>query len=150
LSLVLAGCMQTSERTTASIISIDHNLTYDQALRKNMSKAMRESRENPEDPAPHYMLGRGYLIENKLEDAQKEFELIIELSPGSAGAHYELGMIYARRGQCEKAIESMKTSVKLKPDYSEAHYTLARLYEKIGDYEKAAMHNEAYHDSKSQ
>jgi Flp pilus assembly protein TadD len=148
--LVAPGCIQSSERTTNSIIAIDHSLTYGRGLQRKMVKARKAVRDNPDDPAPHVYLGNAYLFQNNLAAAEAEFRTVLSLSPKSAGAYYKLGRISTRRGKLDAALEHFQHAVELKPDYPEAHDALAHLYEKLGNFEKAAIHHNAHLEARKQ
>lgn len=49
------------------------------------------------------LLGLIYLDENKLDDAQKEFEGILQKNKNSGDAYYGLGVIYEKKGELVKA-----------------------------------------------
>ena len=144
LFLLAAGCVQTKERSTAEIITVDPSLTYDRGLQKAMARARKAVRDTPDDPAPHYLLGQAYLMQNDPKAAEAEFRTLLALSPDSAGAYYELGRISARRGRYEVALAQLNRAVQLKPTFADAHFALARLHEKLGDFQKASAHSTAY------
>jgi Tfp pilus assembly protein PilF len=144
--LLAAGCVNTSEHTTGSMITIDQSLTYGHGLDSQMTKARQAIREAPADPAPHYMLAKAYLLRKDVEAAEVEFRAIIELSPGSAGPYYELARIKASRGNDADALKLLSQAIELKPDFPEAHHALARVYERLGNAEKARIHQEVYLD----
>lgn len=144
LLLLTASCVQSKEHIDRETLAIDHTRTYGAALHQNLEDARSAVRDNPDDPAPHYFLAQTYLLQNRLDEAEKEFKIILALSPRSSGAHYELARINTRRGRYDTALEQLNRAVELEPRFIQAHFALARLYEKFGDMEKAKLHQEAY------
>jgi tetratricopeptide (TPR) repeat protein len=51
----------------------------------------------------HLLLGQIYTDEGNLDDAQKEFDTILEKNENSADAHYGLGVLYEKQGDLVKA-----------------------------------------------
>jgi Tfp pilus assembly protein PilF len=141
------GCVQTSEQTTHSRITIDNSLTYGKGLQENFNEARKATRENPGDPAPHYFLARTYMLQGNLDAAEVELRIIIGLSPESTAPYYELARIYTARNDYNTAIGTLESALRLDPDFAEAHYALARLYEKLGNPEQVTIHQEAYRNS---
>lgn len=61
----------------------------------------------------HVMLGQIYTDEKKYEDAQKEFELVLENNQNSADAHYGLGVLYELQGDTAKARSEWRQCIKI-------------------------------------
>ncbi len=59
-------------------------------------------------PEHHVSSGLKLLKKNYLQDAQREFELALQLDPSYTEAHRGLGLAYAREGKFEPALESMR------------------------------------------
>jgi tetratricopeptide (TPR) repeat protein len=57
----------------------------------------------PQDPKIHDRLGQAYSAQNKLADAQREFEAAIALVPDNAAYHYLLGRVFHQQGEEQKA-----------------------------------------------
>lgn len=144
LLLLACGCVRTSEHTASSGITIDQSLTYGRGLDSQIAKAREAVRENPADPAPHYLLAKAYLMRNNLDGAEMEFRTIIKLSPDSAGGYYELARIRASKGDDAGALRLLSRAIELKPEFPEAHHAIARVYERLGNSEKARIHHEMY------
>lgn len=145
--LMVAGCVQTDEHTQQTIITIDPGLTYGMALPKGIAEARKAILINPDDPAPHYYLGKAFVHQNNIEAAEAEFQTIIALSPNSAGAYYELASINVKRGDCEHALEHLKRAIQLKPRFPAAHKLARHVYEMLGNFDKADYHHNAYLES---
>jgi tetratricopeptide (TPR) repeat protein len=53
---------------------------------------------DPKFPDPHLQLGILLALNEKYEDAAREFQQAIRLKPDLADAHYRLGQAYSRTG----------------------------------------------------
>ena len=62
-----------------------------------------------------YLLGSLFLEDNKIEEAAKEFNIILEKDSTSADAHYGLGVIYELQGDMIKARAEWRRALKLDP-----------------------------------
>ncbi len=67
----------------------------------------------PDDYLIRYSLGLGYFFLRKMDEAQVEFEKVIEINPRYANAYLNLASIYERKGEISKAIENLETAVNL-------------------------------------
>jgi tetratricopeptide (TPR) repeat protein len=84
----------------------------------------------------HHIRGyAGKYFEN-YEETIKEFDRVIELEPGYAGAYYNRGCIN-REGDKKRAIRDFSKAIKLKSDYAEAYNNRGSLHEDIGNYKQA-------------
>jgi tetratricopeptide (TPR) repeat protein len=72
----------------------------------------------------HYELGSLFLNEQKLVEAQSEFDTIIEKDPNSADAHYGLGVIYENQGDLIRARAEWRKAIKLDPVHAGARAKL--------------------------
>jgi len=63
----------------------------------------------------HRNLGLGYLEENRLSEAQKEFEALIKSVPDEAMPHANLGLGYLRNNDLTNAESELKQAIKLDP-----------------------------------
>jgi tetratricopeptide (TPR) repeat protein len=72
----------------------------------------------------HYELGTLFLAEQKLSEAQSEFNTIIEKDPNSADAHYGLGVIYETQGDLIRARAEWRKALKLDPVHAGARAKL--------------------------
>ncbi|MBI4788308.1 MAG: tetratricopeptide repeat protein [Chloroflexi bacterium] len=71
----------------------------------------RAAKDNP-DATSHFNLGSAYYVAHNLDDALREFQQAVALSPGLDHAHYYLGVIYKARGDQGKAREELEKVVK--------------------------------------
>src|SRR5262245_28913183 len=63
----------------------------------------------------HRNLGLGYLEENRLSEAQKEFQILIASVPDEAMPHANLGLAYLRNNDLTHAESELKEAIKLDP-----------------------------------
>lgn len=73
-----------------------------------------------------------YLRQKKFSAAEDVYKLILDLSPGDAGAHFYLGNIYDELKEPDKVEEELKKAIALNPDYAEALNYLGYLYTEAG------------------
>jgi tetratricopeptide (TPR) repeat protein len=67
-----------------------------------------------------FMLGEVYIQEGRLEDAQRQFELIIDSNPKSAEAHYQLGRVYDLMGDTVRARSEWRKTIQIDPNHAGA------------------------------
>jgi tetratricopeptide (TPR) repeat protein len=101
---------------------------------------------NPNAPGAHVGLGRAILNGSKdqqaVEEASREFERELALSPENAVAEFELGEIAREHGQLDKAREHLSRAVHYNQDFFEARIALGRLLLKQGKAREAIAHLE--------
>ncbi len=69
--------------------------------------------EYPDDFLIRYSLGLGYFFLRRMDEAQREFEKVIELNPRYANTYLNLASIYEMRNEIALAIESLEMAVSL-------------------------------------
>ena len=101
---------------------------------------------SPGAPGAHYGLGRAILNGPKdpqaIDEAAREFERELAISPANATAEFELGEIARERGQMDAARDHFLKAVRHNPDLFEAQIGLARLFLKQGSPRDAVRHLE--------
>ena len=60
-------------------------------------------KEDPDDSFMNYALGLEYVKENKLEQAIKLFQKVLEIDADYVACYYQLGRVYQLTGDIEKA-----------------------------------------------
>jgi glycosyltransferase involved in cell wall biosynthesis len=78
-----------------------------------------------------------YLIENKLEEAEKLLRELVEREPGNWGSQSNLGIIYSKKGEYNKAIRKFEKAINLNPNFASAYFNLGVVYKTKGKYNKA-------------
>ncbi len=74
-------------------------------------------------------LGLAFLEENKLQEAEEQFQKLIELAPEEVLGYANLGLVYMRMGQYEQAEEQLKKALEVVPDDPDIRLNLAEVYE---------------------
>ena len=85
----------------------------------------------------HAAAGERALAEGRYADAEREFETLRRLSPGTAEVHAQLGLIYFQEGKFEAAVPTLREAIKLKPGLPKVDALLAMSLSEIGRYEEA-------------
>lgn len=100
--------------------------------------------KEPRLPGIHFRLGRVMLARSKdpaaMDEAAREFELELAISPQNADAEYELGELYRQRGQFGPALEHFSRAVLAVPKFAEARLGLARTLISAGKPREALTH----------
>ena len=65
-------------------------------------------------------LGLLYLNALRIDDAHREFALILEKEPNSADAHYGLGVIYEKQNDIIKARSEWRKALRIQVNHQEA------------------------------
>jgi tetratricopeptide (TPR) repeat protein len=94
-------------------------------------------RDSPNNPKAHNMAASVYAQEGKIDEARREFEYALTLSPTYYPAYFNLGLLSEREGQIDEAISFYQKTLELNPLAWEAHQNLGGLYMNDKDYETA-------------
>ncbi len=76
----------------------------------------------------HYLLGRTYFLQNKLDEALQSLEQGLSYEPQNAKAHNCVGVISTRKGWIERAQRAFTNAVSIDPEFGDAHFNLAVLF----------------------
>ncbi len=76
----------------------------------------------------HYLLGRTYYLQGKLDDALAKLEKGLTFDPQNAKAHNTVGVISTQKGWVARAEKAFTSAVSINPKYGDAHFNLAVLY----------------------
>ena len=82
-------------------------------------------------------LGLAYIEESKLEDAEKEFEKILNINPNEAMGYGNLALIYFRLGQLDRAKFLIKKSENLNDENSDIKLINSEILLAENKYEEA-------------
>lgn len=92
----------------------------------------------PKAPVGHLWLGKTYLSEKKLPEAETELKKILELSPKNLAAMVLLARLCSNDpNRLNQAEDYLKQALKISPDSIEAHFDLGRVYALKGERQKA-------------
>jgi tetratricopeptide (TPR) repeat protein len=79
----------------------------------------------------HINLGNVYYMQDRLDDAIREYQEAIRISPDYANAHSCLGIVYYyRQGRLDDAIREYQEVIRINPDNADAHFDLGNVYDK--------------------
>lgn len=101
--------------------------------------------ENAANNSPHSgfvqrELGYIYYLDNRINEAKKQFEKSLELNPKELLAHYHLGNIYLNKNMLEEAAAEYKKELEIDPLFDNALFNLALVYFKQGDINNAKFY----------
>ncbi len=85
----------------------------------------------------YYEAGEKALSEDRYGEAQKAYEELRKLSPGTAEVHARLGLIYFQERKFEQAVGSLRQALKLKPSLPKLDTLLAMSLSELGRYSEA-------------
>lgn len=68
-----------------------------------------------------------YLRFNQIEDALKEYLVLLQLEPGAAENYYMSAKLFVERNRSENAIGYLKKALELDPRHSNAHFELGKI-----------------------
>ncbi|HLD11891.1 MAG TPA: tetratricopeptide repeat protein [Patescibacteria group bacterium] len=99
----------------------------------------------PENAVAHTILGKRYLRQGNLPEAEKELKQAIFADPRLSDARHNLGMVYIATKQYTQAETEFKKAVSIRPDYKEAYLALGMLYaENLNKKERAKKMFQTY------
>ena len=67
------------------------------------------------DPAAHWALGRALWLKDRQDDAVRELESAVELSPNFAQGHYTLAFVHSQTGDAQVAVAASDQARALSP-----------------------------------
>lgn len=85
----------------------------------------------------HFDSGRRLLEKGVYEEALKEIQAVLEISPEDPVALFNLGVLYDRLNRQEEAEPPLRKAIELAPDYVQAHLQLGLVLEKMRKFEEA-------------
>jgi tetratricopeptide (TPR) repeat protein len=93
---------------------------------------------SPNDALEQYAeAGEKALAQGRYADAEKAYEGLRRLSPGTAEVHARLGLIYFQERKFEQAVGSLRQALKLKPSLPKLDTLLAMSLSELGRYTEA-------------
>jgi tetratricopeptide (TPR) repeat protein len=112
--------------------------------REHRLSKINESLSKEPDKADWYLaLGKFYLEENNLAEAEAAFKRVQDIEPNSAQNLAYLGRIYHSQEKWEDAKAAFTRAVELNPESSERHFELAAAAYAQTDWNTAISHYEA-------
>ena len=81
--------------------------------------------------------GERALAEGRYAEAEKAYETLRQLSPGTAEVHARLGLIYFQQGKFSDAVPRLREAIRLKNGLPKVDALLAMALSELGQYEEA-------------
>jgi tetratricopeptide (TPR) repeat protein len=81
--------------------------------------------------------GERALAEGRYADAEKAYETLRQLSPGTAEVHARLGLIYFQQGKFNDAVGPLREAIRLKPGLPKVAALLGMSLSELGRYDEA-------------
>ncbi len=88
----------------------------------------------------YFYQGSRSQVANRLQDAQKYYEVAIKFNPNDADAYHNLALVCQSLDNLNCAGANYKKALKLTPNKWEGHYALGNFYDDQGDYTLAESH----------
>jgi tetratricopeptide (TPR) repeat protein len=85
----------------------------------------------------HYLLGKVYREENRLEKAEQAFSGAVKLDPHYGSAWVALGTVQTQREKYGPALESFNQAISVSPNNAHAYFGRGQLYARQGQLERA-------------
>lgn len=93
---------------------------------------------NPESLRIHQVLAEGYVQSNRLEDAKREYAVVLKANPTLTGVHEALGDIARQQQQLAAATKEYRSELQLDPNSARVWYKLADVLVDSSDYSEAS------------
>jgi Flp pilus assembly protein TadD len=91
----------------------------------------------------HYNLGNAVLMQNRFDDAIRQFEEAVSANPGFANGYNNLGGALRSKGDSEGAARAFREAVRLRPNVAEWHFNLGVVLGKQGNLAEAVSEFQA-------
>ena len=108
--------------------------------RQAISHFARAIAITPDQPAPHFAMGRALEASDDINSAMLHYRAVLTHDPRHAEAHARLGDLLRRSGKIDQAIEHCRATLAVLPDHAEAHHCLGALLLEQGEAEQALPH----------
>lgn len=90
-----------------------------------------------EERAPaHNLKGECLLSLGRLDEAEAEFRLALEMDDLLSDAWFNLALLFEERGDGSRAIEAYETRLEMAPKDFRSHFNVAKLYGALGDQDR--------------
>ena len=100
-----------------SIAEQYHNVGQDVAAEQYLFRISQDCKDEQVILRSHLLMGNIYLERGKFEDAEKEFNFILEKNENSADAYYGLGVIYENQGDMVKARSEWRKALRIQNNH---------------------------------
>ena len=89
------------------------------------------------DPAKLFQSGQQALTQGRLDEAERDFRLVLQVDPKSGGAYANLGVVFMRRKQWGKALEMLRQAEQLLPQVAGIRLNIGLAYYRQNEFVKA-------------
>ena len=96
--------------------------------------------KNPRDVAARFNLGSVLLLQDRQDEALREFQAALAVDPGHATVRNSLGTVLQSQGRFTEAIRDFLEVLRAEPDHTDARYNLANCLAALGRFEEAVEH----------
>lgn len=93
---------------------------------------------NPDLTGAYGNRGLAYLNLGLLDEAENDFQTVLQIDAEDAMGHSMLAEAARHRGDCEEALRRVAEALDINPDEPQAHFIRGWLFAKAGQYEMAA------------
>lgn len=95
---------------------------------------------NPRNALARDHLGDVFMLEGRVEEAQRQYQQAVESDPDYAVAHNNYGLTLFSAGRPSEAIAEYQQALAIRPDYAAAHNNLGNVFLQSGQLEEAILH----------
>jgi tetratricopeptide (TPR) repeat protein len=89
------------------------------------------------DPAQFFQRGQDALSQGNLDEAERDFQQVLQLDPESGAAYANLGVVYMRRKQWSEALQSLEKAQRLLPQVAGVRLNIGLAYFRQNEFLKA-------------
>lgn len=120
--------------TLFSVITFSHNSVFMDKI-SFWENAVNNS---PHAPLAHRNLGAMYWLDEKVEEAEREYRESLKLNLSEPMVHNNLGLIFARQKDYESAIKEYEAEIRINPYFVPSFYNMGLAYWNLGKKAEAA------------
>jgi tetratricopeptide (TPR) repeat protein len=91
---------------------------------------------NPYSASAYSALGGIYVIQDKIEEAEKNLQKAADFNPKLLNVHYNFAQLHEKKGDLLQAAEEYKTELDNIPHNFKASFNLSRVYRLLGQEEE--------------
>lgn len=133
-----AGRRQAAQISDEQAVQVDVSTLWKQEAASDPITAYRiRIASDPDNPGLHNNLGNQYVLENRMDEALREFRIAARLDRRSPVPWNNLGTTYKKIGKLGAALGAFKKAVHIDDRYALAYYNIGTVYDARRDYDKA-------------
>lgn len=112
--------------------------SYSESFREPHAFTEQAVRTSPHLGLAHLNRGIVLHLDNRMEDAEREYQAALSLDPTLAVTHNNLGLIHLNRGDAAGAETLFRQELEINPTYDKAFFNLGLALERLGRLPEAA------------